>query len=81
MIEDIPAEVREEPLKPLERSTEVEESPIPTLGVVSKTDGRIVPEETMMVQVSSRVDVGSALRSAEGSSLEAEPVLADTFVL
>ena len=49
MIEDIPAEVREEPLKPLEQSTEVEEIPIRALGVVSKTDGRIVPEETVMV--------------------------------
>ena len=49
MIEDIPTEVREEPLKPLERSTEVEEMPIRALGVVSKTDGRIVPEKTMMV--------------------------------
>ena len=49
MMEDIPAEVREEPLKPLEQSTEVEESPILALGVVSKTDGRIVPEVSMMV--------------------------------
>ena len=48
-VEDIPTEMREEPLKPLEQSTEVEESPIPTLGVVSKTDGRIVPEVSMMV--------------------------------
>ena len=31
--------------------------------------------------MSPRADVGSALRSAEGSSREAEPVLADTFVL
>ena len=37
VIEDIPTEVREEPLKPLERSTEVEEMPIRALGVVSKT--------------------------------------------
>ena len=44
MVEDIPAEVREDPLKPLEQSTEVEEMQIRTLGVVSKTDGRIVPE-------------------------------------
>ena len=49
VVEDIPAEVREEPLKPLEQSTEVEEMPIRALGVVSKTDGRIVPEESMMV--------------------------------
>ena len=49
MMEDIPAEVREEPLKPLEQSTEVEESWILRLGVVSKTDGRIVPEVSMMV--------------------------------
>ena len=48
-MEDIPTEMREEPLKPLEQSTEVEESPILTLGVVSKTDGRIVPEVPMMV--------------------------------
>jgi hypothetical protein len=48
-MEDIPAEVREEPLKPLEQSTEVEESSILTLGVASKTDGRIVPEVSMMV--------------------------------
>jgi hypothetical protein len=48
-MEDIPAEVREEPLKPSEQSTEVEEAPILTLGVVSKTDGRIVPEVSMMV--------------------------------
>ena len=39
VIEDIPTEVREEPLKPLEQSTEVEEMPIRALGVVSKTDG------------------------------------------
>ena len=39
MVEDTPAEVREEPLKPLEQSTEVEEMPIRALGVVSKTDG------------------------------------------
>ena len=38
MIGDIPAEVREEPLKPLERSTEVEEMPIRALGVVSKME-------------------------------------------
>ena len=80
-MEDIPTEMREEPLKPLEQSTEVEEMPIRALGVVSKTDGRIGPEETMMFLVSPRADVGSALRRAEGSSLEAEPVLADTFVL
>ncbi len=48
-MEDIPAEVREEPLKPSEQSTEVEEVPILTLGVVSKTDGRIVSEVSMMV--------------------------------
>jgi len=48
-MEDIPAEVREEPLKPLEQSTEVEESSILTLGVASKTVGRIVPEVSMMV--------------------------------
>ena len=42
-------EVREEPLKPLEQSTGVEESSILTLGVVSKADGRIVPEVSMMV--------------------------------
>ena len=44
MVEDIPTEMREESLKPLEQSTEVEEMPIRALGVVSKTDGRIVPE-------------------------------------
>ena len=49
MIEDIPAEVREEPLKPLEQSTEVEEMPIRALGAVSKTDGRTVSEESMVV--------------------------------
>ena len=48
-MEDIPAEVREEPLKPSEQPTEVEEAPILTLGVVLKTDGRIVPEVSMMV--------------------------------
>ena len=31
--------------------------------------------------MSPRADVGSALRMDEGSSREAEPVLADTFVL
>ena len=49
MVEDIPTEMREEPLKPLEQSTEVEEMPIRALGAVSKTDGRIIPEESMMV--------------------------------
>ena len=49
MVEDIPAEVREEPLKPLEQSTEVEEMPIRALGAVSKTDGRTVSEESMVV--------------------------------
>ena len=48
-MEDIPTEMREEPLKPLEQSTEVEEMPIRARGAVSKTDGRIVPEESMMV--------------------------------
>ena len=48
-MEDIPAEVREEPLRPLEQFTEVEEMPILALGVVSKTDGRIVPEVSMIV--------------------------------
>ena len=51
MVEDTPAEVREEPLKPLEQSTEVEEMPIRARGAVSKTDGRVVSEESMMVQV------------------------------
>ena len=37
-MEDIPTEMREEPLKPLEQSTEVEEMPIRALGVVSKME-------------------------------------------
>ena len=48
-VEDIPTEMREEPLKPLEQSTEVEEMPIRALGVVSKTVGRLVLGEPMMV--------------------------------
>ena len=35
VVEDIPAEVREDPLKPLEQSTEVEEMPIRALGAVT----------------------------------------------
>ena len=67
-VEDIPTEMREEPLKALEQSTQVEEMPIRALGAVSKTDGRIVSEESMvMVYVSLRVDArslfGSALRT------------------
>ena len=50
MVEDIPTEMREEPLKPMEQSTEVEEMSIRALGAVSKMDGRIVPEESMMVK-------------------------------
>ena len=42
MGEDIPTEVKEEPLKPLESSTEVEEMQIRALGVVSKPVERIV---------------------------------------
>ena len=34
--EDTPTEVREEPLKPLEQSTEVEEMPVQGLEVVAK---------------------------------------------
>ena len=64
MVEDIPTEMREEPLKPLEQSTEVEEMPIRALGAVSKTDGRIIPEESMMVPESSLEAHYEALRGA-----------------
>ena len=62
MVEDIPTEMREEPLKPLEQSTEVEEMPIRALGAVSKTDGRIIPEESMVVPESSLEAHYEALR-------------------
>ena len=58
MVEDTPAEVREEPLKPLEQSTEVEEMPIRARGAVSKTDGRVVPEEYSPVALLT--EMGSA---------------------
>ena len=64
MKEDIPAEVREEPLKPLGQSTEVEEMPILVLGAVSKTDGRIIPEESTMVPESWLIAHYEALRGA-----------------
>ena len=64
MVEDIPTEMREEPLKPLEQSTEVEEMPIRALGAVSKTDGRIIPEESMMVPESWLEAHYEALRGA-----------------
>ena len=64
MVEDIPTEMREEPLKPLEQSMEVEEMPIRALGVISKTDGRIIPEESMMVPESSLEVHYEALRGA-----------------
>ena len=64
MVEDIPTEMREEPLKPLEQSTEVEEMPIRALGAVSKTDGRIASEESMMVSESTLEAYYVALRGA-----------------
>ena len=64
MVEDIPTEMREEPLKPLEQSTEVEEMPIRALGAVSKMDGRLVPEESVMVSELTLEAHYEALRGA-----------------